>query len=253
MTIDTELPNVQNVNLPSLGVRLVDSGRLTDNESRISHDFQRLVLQQRVLGQIRPDTELCGAGSGAVEYRDGLYREALAVDPSTTWDEFIDAADGAKRDDSDCDPRCKVKTFAVLTLGGATEVLGSFTLYDAKILSVEGRTTNLSAMAMPGCEAAPGLSLRETWSGIMLWMLENEMRFQGADRLQVVEWRFPTRASHQWKLAPGETAHEGDDVGVCDRVVADLAASHDLLTQDGVPVSVQRSAGGGLLAEVRKR
>lgn len=235
------LPIVDDVEIRELGILLVDLRNLSKEVGIEGRGILVDVLQRQVLDRQRTGTRLCGMEQS--EYQDGLYREAQRGDPGLTLTAFLARGDSVVRDDADCDPRLDVIDFAVFVVE-PSDLLGLFTLYNVMIEEDDAAGIVASAMAMPGCRPAPGWTQRETWSGIMRWILENDFTFDGR-RVDFDEWRFPTRKDQQWKLTGsqldvvglGSTSAAIPERGI---VVADLDG-HDLTKDpDGVPLKVRR-------------
>jgi hypothetical protein len=235
------IPPLNTFYVETLDVWLVDQRYVAHGQEKEARGILKQVLEDVTLNTVRPSARLCGMEQS--EHENQLFLEARQQDPEITFDEFVEeAGDEIALDDSSSDPRLGVLVFLVVS-GNLQEVLGSFTLYNLSFTQAPGVTT-ASAMAMPGCVAAPGHSLRETWSSVMMWILENNLTsaLSPGALIDIDEWRFPTRPEHQWLLSAEEQLLAGDEEGdaVGGRVVEDLSAVHDLTTVAGVPVSVRR-------------
>lgn len=240
------LPIVDNMRIPSLGITLVDMERVPKQQGIEAEQILVQVLQHQVLQRQRPAAELCRTEQ--FEHENELYAEASAGEQGLTFTVHRQrAGDAIVRDDSDCDPRLPIKKFLVVT--DAQNIIGTFTLYNIQIKRDEELGITASAMAMPGCIPAPARTMRETWTGIMRWILENDFVI-GTRTVDFIEWRFPTRSTHQWKLTPDEEARIAPEDSAAEipsrgLEVADLA-DHDLVKEDGVPVRVRRRMPRGI-------
>lgn len=235
------LPIVENIEIPALGLTLVDIRALPDEVGIEGRKILVDVLQRQVLDRQRAGVGLCSMEQS--EHQDALYRQATEREPDLTLTAFLARGDSVVRDDSDCDPRLDLINFAVFVTQ-PRELFGLFTLYNVVIETDDPSGITATAMAMPGCRPAPDRTQRETWAGIMRWILENDFQI-GGRKVDFIEWRFPTRPGHQWKLSGDELDAVGlgnTSAAVPQRglVVADLDG-HDLTEDpDGVPLKVRR-------------
>lgn len=234
------LPIVDDMEIPALGLTLVDQEALPKEVGLRGRKILVDVLQTQVLRQQRVGTFLCAMEQS--EFQDKLYREAQERNPRLTLIEFLATGVSVVEDDSDCNPRLGVKNFVVYASN--QEILGLFTLYNIEIERDVEEGITASAMAMPGCRPALGFTMRETWGGIMRAILENDF-VMGGRKVDFDEWRFPTRRGHQWKLSGRELDIVGESetaAAVPERglFVGDLDG-HDLTKDpDGVPLKVRR-------------
>ena len=234
-----KIPVVEDLQVNTLGVTLVDQRTVSRVQEKTARIALKAVLQQSLLGNVRPETRLCGMEQS--EHENALFAEALSANPQLTYTEFFDSAgDDIALDDSCPDPRLDVMVF--LVFGDAGQILGSFTFYNISVEDFSASPIVASAMPMPGCRGVPGRSVRETWSGIMDWVLTYNFTTLGGEEVDFTEWRLPTRESHRWNLSPEEELLSGSGYGdaVSDGILADLSG-HDLtITEEGVPTSIRR-------------
>ncbi len=231
-----QLPIIEDLAIGPLGVTLVDQ-RNNDAEGLIGRKILVDVLERSLLGSVRPGTTLCKSGTADGDRVLNLWQ---TTNPRISFQEFIDTADDSiVRDDSDCDPRLPEVTFIVFE--GRTN-LGLFTLYNI-VVERDNRTgITASAMAMPGCRAARGSTVRETWSGIMRWILSRDF-VSGGRKVDFIEWRFPTRGTHRWVLSTEEARKQGDGDtdAIGDRIVKDLEEDVDVTRgADNTPERARR-------------
>lgn len=241
-----ELANVVNdLTVGSLqGIKLVDRRNLLLGDQRDGSKILADVLRDMLLKNIRPRTELCEQQQP--DHESALFAKAEQENPGITYARFLEqAGDAIVRDDSDCDPRLPFLTLGVTTPSG--QLLGLFVIYNMEILSDVSDITTLTAMPMPGCRAAPGFSLQETWSEIMDWILFRDFIAPGGKKVDLVGWRFPTRDTHRWKLTDEEKTREGNDAtdAVADRIIQRLEAGNVDVIKDsrGAPISIRRRGG----------
>lgn len=237
------LPILENKRIGPLGIVLVDAENAKPRAYADADRILRRILANRLLGAIRPKVRLCGPES--LDFPIGNFTGFANRNPGATWEDFLTEGrpDRIVEDDSAPDPRLDSKQILVREVGGDGEVLGLFVLYNVVIEQDRTRQLVISSMVMPGCRAAHGFTLRETWSRIMRRILEDDWPMEDGRVLDTIEWRFPTRPGHRWKLKPEELVHDGEDegCGVCDRIVTDLS-DHDRTDEEGVPKKIRRRA-----------
>jgi hypothetical protein len=208
----TFLPPFDEVHIPQLGVVLVDDAHaglpMQDRARRI----QRRVSKE-MFERVRPSQTLCPIPEPGVPVEN----------------------------DSDEDLELGTKTFVVRnSTAGGNYVLGSFILYNVEIVKA-GPVAEISAMALPACRPAEGKTVRQTWSGIMRWMLENDFT-HGPFTTDLVEWRFPTKEGHRWVLSPQEILAGAIPLTAAatpTRAVADLE-DHEETRRLDYPVKIRR-------------
>lgn len=232
--------------IDSLGITLTDQKTLSKENQATARKIMVDVLQRQTLDVQRGGTFLCG--HTRERYVDDLYKTEQARrlregEKLTNNRDFeLSLGDAIVRDDSDCDPRLSVKTFVV---SSGQEILGLWTLYNI-VIEIDDKTgITATAMAMPGCEAVRGFSLRETWTGIMRWILENDFTASGR-KVDFIGWAFPSRRDHQWLVSEDQASSLGGDANVGAAAIGNRKAVADLddhavfVNVDGVPVSVRR-------------
>lgn len=236
------LPLLENKRLNQLGIVLVDAETVTPNRYGRANEICQLVLENRLLGRLRPNVGLCGPDS--LEFCGENFKRYAEQNANATWDDFLEnRPNRIVQDDSDADPRLETKQILIRETGPERTVLGLFVLYNMIVERDGPNRLRVSAMALPGCRKAEGFTLRETWSRIMRRILEDQWPMEDGRTLDMTEWRFPTRPGHRWKLTPEEQTLEGDEEGdgVCDRIVSDLS-DHDRTDEDGYPKKIRRKA-----------
>ena len=235
------IPTVEDISIAQLGITLRDMNRVPKQVGIQAERILVQVLQHQVLQRQRPDTKLCMGEQ--FEHENELYAEAATQQQGLTFtDHREQAGDAIVIDDSDCDPRLQIKKF--LVMADPRLVIGTFTLSNIIVERDEEIGITASAMAMPGCNPAPGQNMRQTWTGIMRHIIEEDLAIAGRI-VDFVEWRFPTRTSHRWMLTLEEAARidpTDSAAAIPSRglEVADLG-DHDLTKDlDGTPVRVRR-------------
>jgi len=134
-------------------------------------------------------------------------------------------------DDSSYDPRLSHVLCSVIADNGTN--LGSWLTYNIKRESETPRRITVSAMPWTGCNAARGFTVRQTWSAIMRFVLANDLH-SGSQEIDFIEWRFPTRVSHQWE---GAVEFEGASA---DQLIAAVSVGNDLTRDGTVPKKIRR-------------
>ncbi len=240
-----DFPLIQTIRIPTLSSRLVDERNASRDDQIVARDIMREVLEELVLGTVRPATQLCGMQNS--EHVERLRADAVAADSSIPpqvaaldGDAFeASLGDSIVIDESDCDPRLPVLTFLLIEDGDI--IRGLFTLYNIVVEQQNPGRQTASAMAMPGIVAPTGATLNHAWSEVMRFILAMNLRVQDAapdpgQIIDFVEFRFPQRPSHEWKEAQLVQGLSGD------LVVAAVAVGNNLSRRpDGVPEFVRRN------------
>ncbi len=204
-----DFPLIETIRVPPLNLFLIDERNSTRDVQIVSADIMQATLVDLVLDAVRPATQLCGMQNS--EHIERLRKEEVAADNSVppqiaalNGDEFeVFLGDRVVIDESDCDPRLPVLTFNVIVDDPAETNIGLWTLYNIRVeQSNPGRIT-ANAMTLPGVIEAPGHTFRATLSGIMRFILSQNLRVESAapgpgQIIDFVEWRYPQRVSHEW-------------------------------------------------------
>ncbi len=190
---------MDDISVPALGVTLKDFRTLDVAVRQESMRIAVEILARDALSEVRPETILCGPEE--VRRENQLYGELaneriVAGLPGLTWQEFEElAGDDIVEDESSCDRRLPTLQLAVIADDGTN--IGEWAMYNVKLERDDVAGITASAMAFPGCNVAPRKSLRETWSGIMSFILANDLH-SGIRVIDFIEWRLPTRKAHEW-------------------------------------------------------
>lgn len=189
------IPNLKDIALGPL--TLVDVGTLPAEEHQ-----RALLLGRRALTDLiakTRQTQICNPMAFAV-IETAAVREFLAANPEATRAEiraFRDTFD--LKDDSECDIRLDEKALAIYRgVPADRDLMGVFFLYNIATMSTRGQSMRVTAYPAPGFPFQDSVRWANQMKALMLGLLETPLRFVDGGVLDILAWKFPTRADHAW-------------------------------------------------------
>lgn len=189
-------------------------------------------LQSYVTSQ-REGTKVCANDRGVKDLYDAAFAEFKITAPKATTDDF-DLVYDPVYDDTDVDPRLGSLTLTVQQ--DDVGFVGLFHLYNVRRELDDDDFLVINASPSPSFTTTRGYLDPDDLGKLMKALLENDLEIEGGFRkLDIIEWRLPTRDSHAWvEKSGGDLTH---------RALAHLS-THDRTEKGEVPEKIRRKHVG---------